>query len=105
MAEKEQQEKKCPEGQIYKDGKCVVMPEVTFTTFVMSLNTSALYHLGEINDPSTGKCCKDMVLAKHAIDTLRLLQKKTQGNLTEKENELLVNILHDLQLRFVAARD
>jgi hypothetical protein len=41
----------CPEGQVRKDGKCV-MPEVTFTQFVMSLNTSALFHLGEISDPA-----------------------------------------------------
>lgn len=43
----------CPEGQVKKDGKCV-MPEVTFTAFVMSLNTAALFHLGEISDPATG---------------------------------------------------
>ena len=77
MAEKDQ-EKKCCDGKVWKDGKCV-LPEVTFTAFVMSLNTSALYHLGEIRDPATGEKGTDAVLAKHAIDTLDLLERKTNG--------------------------
>ena len=48
--EKKEECKPCPEGQVRKEGKCV-MPEVTFTAFVMSMNTSALFHLGEISDP------------------------------------------------------
>ncbi|MBU0673609.1 MAG: DUF1844 domain-containing protein [Proteobacteria bacterium] len=91
---------KCPEGQVLRDGKCV-MPEVTFTAFVMSLNTAALFHFGELADPSTGKIQKDIVLAKHTIDTLNLLQKKTQGNLTKDEDNLLETVLYDLKMRFV----
>jgi len=105
MTDTEQKDKKCgpcPEGQIRVDGKCV-MPEVTFTTFIMSLNTSALYHLGEIDDPTSGQKTLDLVLAKHAIDTLKLLQDKTNGNLTEKESTLLENVLCDLRLRYVKA--
>ena len=105
MTDTEQKEKECgscPEGQIRVDGKCV-MPEVTFTTFIMSLNTSALYHLGEIDDPTSGQKTLDLVLAKHAIDTLKLLQDKTKGNLTEKESTLLENVLCDLRLRYVKA--
>lgn len=106
MTEKETNEKPCekpcPEGQVRVGGKCV-MPEATFTTFILSLNTSALYHLGEIDDPTSGKTCTDLVLAKHAIDTLKLLQEKTKGNLTEQESSLLENMLCDLKLRFVRA--
>ena len=78
----------CPEGQVRKDGKCV-MPEVTFTAFVMSLNTSALFHLGEISDPATGEKQQDLVLVKHTIDTLQLLEDKTKGNLTDEERDFL----------------
>ncbi|HIJ78829.1 MAG: DUF1844 domain-containing protein [Desulfobulbaceae bacterium] len=91
--------KPCPEGQIRKGGKCV-MPEVTFTTLIMSLNTSALFHLGELEDPITGQNGKDLVLAGHTIDTLQLLRDKTKGNLTEKEQQLLDNILADLKIRY-----
>ncbi len=91
----------CAEGKVPdKQGRCV-MPEVTFAALVMSLNTSALYHLGEIADPSTGKRIVDLDLAKHAIDTLALIQSKTKGNLSKDEDELLKNILYDIKIRFV----
>ncbi len=93
----------CGEGKVPdKKGKCV-MPEVTFPAFVMSLNTSALFHLGEIADPATGKRVVDLDIAKHAIDTLALIQNKTKGNLEKDEDELLKNILYDIKLRFVQA--
>lgn len=100
MGDKNDCPKKCPEGTILKDGKCV-LPEVTFTTFIMSLNTSALYHLGEIADPVTGEKQQDLMLAKHAIDTIDLLNKKTKGNLTKEEQDLIEKISYDLKLRFV----
>ena len=93
----------CGEGKVPdKQGRCV-MPEVTFPAFIMSLNTSALYHLGEISDPATGQKIVDLDLAKHAIDTLALIQNKTKGNLIKEEEELLKNILYDIKIRFVKA--
>ena len=93
----------CGDGKVPdKQGRCV-MPEVTFPAFILSLNTSALYHLGEIGDPVTGKKIVDLDLARHAIDTMVLIQNKTKGNLTNEEGELLKNILYDIKLRFVKA--
>ena len=93
----------CGEGKVpNREGRCV-MPEVTFPAFVMSLNTSALYHLGEIADPATGKKIVDLDLARHAIDTLVMMQGKTKGNLTPDEEQMLKNILYDIKLRFVTA--
>lgn len=77
------------------------MPEVSFSTFVMSLNTSALYHLGEIPDPETGRTMVNIDLARHAIDTLVVLEQKTKGNLSAEESELMKNILYDVKMRFV----
>lgn len=85
-----------------QDGQCA-MPEVTFTHFIMSLNTSALFHLGELADPSTGQTKQDLILAMHTIDTLDLLQHKTKGNLTDDEELMLGKFLHDLKMRYVAA--
>ncbi len=89
----------CP-GMVRKDGKCT-MPDVTFTSFFMALNTSVLFHLGQIADPSTGKTKKDMLMAKHTIDTMILLQEKTKNNLTAEENDLVEKSLYDLKLRYV----
>jgi len=77
------------------------MPEVTFSSFILSLNTSALYHLGEIGDPQTGRKTVDLDLAKNAIDTLALLKEKTRGNLSSDEGELLTRVVYELKMRFV----
>ncbi len=94
---------RCDDGRVPdKHGRCV-MPEVTFPAFIMTLNTSVLYHLGEIGDPATGKRQPDFDLARHGIDTLVLLEAKTKGNLDKDEEELLKNIIYDVKLRFVKA--
>ncbi len=93
----------CGEGKVPNEAGQCVMPEVTFSAFVMSLNTSILFHLGEIADPETGRVIKNIELARHAIDTLVVLEQKTKGNLTEEESELLKNILYDVKIRFVRA--
>jgi hypothetical protein len=91
----------CPDGQVRDaSGRCV-MPEVTFASFILSLNTSALYHMGELPHPETGQRVVDRELAKHTIDTLILLADKTKGNLDPNENELLTRILYELKMRFV----
>ena len=77
------------------------MPEVTFSSFILSLNTSALYHMGELPHPETGQRVVDRELAKHTIDTLTLLANKTKGNLEHDEHELLTRILYELKMRFV----
>lgn len=93
----------CGEGEVPdKDGRCV-MPEVTFSTFVMSLNTSVLFHLGELVDPESGQKMVNIDLARHAIDTLVILEQKTKGNLTVDEADLMKNILYDVKMRFVNA--
>lgn len=103
MVDSKNEDCSCGEGEVPdKDGKCV-MPEVTFSAFIMSLNTSVLFHLGEIADPVTGKKSIELDLARHGIDTLTLMQEKTKGNLSNEEEEMLKNIIYDLKLRFVQA--
>lgn len=91
----------CPDGRVRDvSGRCV-MPEVTFASFILSLNTSALYHMGELPHPETGQRIVDRELAKHTIDTLTLLAAKTKGNLDSDEQEFLTRILYELKMRFV----
>lgn len=78
-------------------------PPVDFSMFILSLSTSVLFHLGEIPDPQTKKTQKNLELAKHTIDIIDMLNKKTKGNLTEGETKLTENILYDLKMRYVNA--
>ena len=81
----------------------VPLPDVNFSTFVFSLNTSALVHLGELPEFGSGEIKKDLILAQHTIDTLAMLQEKTVGNLSEDEKGFLQHILYDLRMRYVKA--
>jgi len=77
------------------------MPEVTFITLVMSLHSSAFFHMGELAGPDGSVAPKNKLLAQHSIDTLTMLQDKTSGNLTREEKELVSNSLAELKLAFV----
>ncbi len=78
------------------------LPEINFSTFIVSLSSSALIHLGIAPDPMTGEKKKELPLAKQTIDMLGMLQDKTRGNLTEEEGQLLESMLYDLRMRYVA---
>jgi hypothetical protein len=74
---------------------------IDFTTFCISLGTSAFVHLGEVPHPETGKAEANLALAKQTIDILGMLQAKTRGNLTPEEEKTLERLLLDLRLRYV----
>ncbi len=78
---------------------------VNFSTFILSLNTAALVHLGEIPDPITQKKQPNLFLAKQTIDTLEMLKEKTKGNLSVEEEKLLESILFELKLKYVKLID
>ena len=80
------------------------LPEVNFSSLILSLSSTAFLHLGEIPDPGTGEKKKDLALAKHVIDTIGMLKEKTEGNLSKEEKQLIENILTDLRIRFVKAK-
>ena len=77
--------------------------KIDFLTFVVSLGSSALVHLGDAPNPETGKLEKNLVLARETIDVLSMLQEKTKGNLTPEEERFLGSLLYDLRLRYVEA--
>ncbi len=80
------------------------LPKPEFGTFLLSLGTSAFYHMGLVQDPETGETATpNLPVARQTIDTLELLQVKTQGNLDDDESKLLQNLLTELRMRFVDA--
>jgi hypothetical protein len=80
------------------------LPAVDFHTFVLSLGSSALLHLGELEHPDVGAPQKDLPLAKHTIDILAMLEEKTKGNLSAAEEKLIASLLYDLRLRYIEAQ-
>jgi hypothetical protein len=80
------------------------MPEIDFGMFVMSLASSVLMHLGEIENPETRERGGNLPLAKQTIDILGMLRDKTRGNLTQEEAHLLDNLLYDLRMKYVDAK-
>jgi hypothetical protein len=78
------------------------LPDIDFSTFVLSLSTSVMVHLGETPRPD-GDTRRDLGLAKQTIDILAMLKEKTSGNLSAEEARLLDELLFDLRLRYVSA--
>ncbi len=98
--ETEEEEKVEPEAAA-EQAEQMPFPEINFSTFIFSLNTSALLHLGEVPDPATGKQQEDLTMAKQTIDLIAMLEEKTRGNLTTDEENLVKHILYDVRLRYV----
>jgi hypothetical protein len=82
------------------------LPAVDFASFVLSLATSALYHMGLVGDPERDEQAPepDLPLARQTIDSLEMLQHKTRGNLDAEEARLIEGVLYELRLRFVEVR-
>ena len=85
------------------DAQEAPLPEINFSTFVISLSTQALMHLGEIGNPLTGKVEEDRPVAKQMIDIIGMLREKTRGNLNPGEDRLIEDILFDLRMKYVEA--
>ncbi len=97
----DKREGQAPEGG--KEGSSRELPPMDFSTFILSLSTSALMNLGEIQNPVTKKVEKELELARQTIDIIDMLREKTRGNLTQEEDRLINNVLYDLRLRYCKA--
>ena len=84
--------------------KSYALPKIDFSTFVLSINSSALVQLGLIEDPATGQKAKNLPMAKQTVDLLAMLEDKTRGNLTSDEENILKNILYELRMLYVKAK-
>lgn len=80
---------------------CSELPQLDFGTFVLSMSSSALVHLGEIPEPESGQVTENILAAKQTIDILCMLESKTKGNLTAQEARLLKDMLFELRMKYV----
>ena len=75
---------------------------IQFSSFILSLASGVLVHLGEIPDPQTGQADENLEAAQQTIDLLGMLKEKTEGNLTAEENHLLESVLYELRVKFLS---
>ncbi len=78
-----------------------VQPSIDFGTFILSLASSAMMHMGLVPDPAGGQPEMNLEMARQTIDMLVLLRAKTQGNLDQQEATLLERVLHDVRMAYV----
>lgn len=85
------------------------IPPANFLFLVESILMQAQMQLGLLNlgevDEAGEKPEPNLLLARHSIDLLGMLQDKTKGNLTVEEQRWLENGLTELRFRFVQVAD
>jgi len=74
--------------------------EMTFERFTASLYMTALLQLG-MAAPEGQQPRVDIMGARQTIDTISLLQEKTNGNLTDAEKNMLQQALYELRMAWV----
>ncbi len=97
LKEQEQKQRKAqdaPSGQY---------PEPDLRVFMAGLYAQTLAALGESENPLTHKKEQSLPEAQYLIDTIDMLKRKTQGNLSAEEESYLAGLLHDLRMRYVDA--
>lgn len=72
-----------------------------FLDMVSLFGSQAMMALGKLANPMTGKADKNLDAARLFIDTLEMIEHKTQGNLNPDEARLLKATLTDLRLMYV----
>lgn len=73
---------------------------ITFEHIIQSFYVSAMIAMGAGTEPGQ-KARVDILGARQSIDMLTLLQEKTKGNLTQKEEATLQNVLFELRMMFL----
>lgn len=75
---------------------------VNFSSFVISMGSSALMLMGEQLDPAQPAMPLNLPQAKEIIDLLSMLEEKTRGNLIPDEQVVMKDMLYALRMKFVS---
>jgi hypothetical protein len=77
------------------------LPPATLSTLVSQLMHQAMFGLGAMAHPISGKAEVRLEEAKFAIDLLGVIEEKTAGNRTSDESQLIDEVLHELRMMYV----
>ncbi len=68
---------------------------------VTSMHMGAMYQLGKVASPITGKVERDLKQAQYTIDLIAMLSARTKGNLTTDEDTFITRTLSELRMNFL----
>ena len=74
-----------------------------FLQLILQNQQMALISMGKTTSPVSNKVEKNMNYAKVSIDTLEMLQHKTNGNLSKIEEQYLSEMVNQLKLDYAKA--
>ena len=75
--------------------------EQLFLYLISTFRTSAWIALGKIKNPVTDNTEVSLDQASYYIDLLDMLQTKARGNMSEYEEQMLINAVSELKMEFI----
>ena len=101
LAEQEKREKKEREVAGSAPGAAPGAAPANFAELVNLLAMQVVIALGGVQGPGGERIPPNPFAAKHHIDLLEVLQKKTKGNLTDDEKHMLDSVTYELRMQYV----
>ena len=80
------------------------LPPANLVFLASGLYLQGMVSLGLLPNPASDKPKLYLDQARHAVDTLQMLQEKTEGNRTPEESEELHRMLHELRMAYVSVQ-
>jgi len=78
--------------------------QASFSSLLTFIATQTVVALGAAGSEQEEKPAVRLDIARYHIDTLAILQEKTQGHLSEEEGALLEQYLHQLRMLYVSVQ-
>ena len=75
--------------------------EQLFMYLIRTFQSSAWIALGKMENPMTDKTSVNIEQASFYINLLELVQEKTKNNLTDYEEQMLINTVSELKLNLI----
>ena len=75
--------------------------ERLFLYLVNTFKTSAMVALGKMKNPMTNELQINLKQASYYVDLLNMLQSKTKGNMSQYEEQMLINTVSELKMEII----
>lgn len=102
--EEKEEESSASADEAEPEGPKGPMPPPSLEILATSMGMQAMMSMGLMPPPSGGEPKIYLDQAKHFIDTIAMLEEKTEGNRTDEESQLFRHLLHELRMAYVAVQ-